>query len=123
MKMNRAYVAALCVVGFLAVAVSSQTQTDYPTVKYRAASNHVGDIVWVEGKILRTEKVALGTYLLFSSNKKHLRILVPASDMKNFESGVKHYAGKNVKAVGKVTEYGELLILGVNEPKRLKVVQ
>ena len=115
-------IALACLFGFIVATVPVLAQ-DYPTIKYRKAADHVGDIVWVEGKILKTEKTSMGMYLLFSANKKYLRILVPANNLANFTNGVNHYAGKKVKAVGKITEYGDFLVLGVNEPKRLKVVQ
>jgi hypothetical protein len=40
-----------------------------------------------------------------------------------FGGGIQHrYTGKKIKAVGKVAKYGYKLIVGVNEPKRIQIL-
>ena len=96
---------------------------NYPTVPYKEAGDHVDQIVWVEGTVLKSENSAEGVYLLFSANEKYIRVLVPKANLNAFEGGVHHkYIGKKIKAVGKVSKYGHRLIVGVSEPKRIKIV-
>ena len=95
---------------------------EYPSISYRDAEDHLDEIVWVEGTILRTEKAPEGVYLLFSANEKYVRLLIPTANVNNFDGSLQHmYTGKKVKAVGKVAKYGYKLIVGINEPKRIVV--
>lgn len=95
---------------------------EYPSISYRNAGDHVDEIVWVEGTILRTEKTPEGVYLLFSANEKYVRLLIPTANVKNFDGSLQHmYTGKKVKAIGKVAKYGYKLIVGINEPKRIRI--
>lgn len=112
----------LILIGLLSSVLPVAAQ-EYPTISYKEAEDHIDEIVWVEGKILRTEKAAEGEYLLFNGNEKYLRILIPSADLKNFEGSLRHlYTGERVKAVGKILRYGPKLILGVNEPKRIRIL-
>ena len=96
----------------------------YPTVAYKKADDHIGEIVWVEGTVLKTEKESEGTYLCFHNNKKYIKVLIPAKFLENFEGGFKYrYVGKKIKAIGKVDKYGNQLIVGVSEPKRIEIVE
>jgi hypothetical protein len=106
------------------VAVVSIAQEKYPTVAYKKADDHMGEIVWVEGTVLKTEAKDEGTYLIFHNNKKYVRVLIPDQYMANFEGGLKYlYVGKTIKAIGKVDKYGSQLIVGVSEPKRIRVIE
>lgn len=107
----------------LFVGIVSVAQEKYPTVAYKKADDHMGEIVWVEGTVLKTEPKDEGTYLIFHNTKKHIRVLIPNQYMANFEGSLKHrYVGKTIKAIGKVDKYGSQLIVGVSEPKRIRVV-
>jgi len=113
---------AVCLLAFLVGPLGAQDK--YPTVNYKKAEGHMGEIVWIQGKVLKVIKESEGTYLSFSNNEKYVRVLVPTEHVANFEGGFKHrYVGKKIKAVGKVSKFGSHLILGVNEPKRIKVVE
>ncbi len=102
-----------------AAVVSAQ---NYPTIPYKDAAGYVDVIVWIEGTVLKTESTPEGVYLLFSANEKFVRLLVPKANVDAF-GGIQHkYTGKKIKAVGKVAKYGYKLIVGVNEPKRIKIV-
>jgi len=102
-----------------AAVVSAQ---NYPTIPYKDAAGYVDVIVWIEGTVLKTESTPEGVYLLFSANEKFVRVLIPKANVDAF-GGIQHkYTGKKIKAVGKVEKYGYRLIVGVNEPKRIKVV-
>ena len=102
-----------------AAVVSAQ---NYPTIPYKDAAGYVDVIVWIEGTVLKTESTPEGVYLLFSANEKFVRLLIPKANVDAF-GGIQHkYTGKKIKAVGKVAKYGYKLIVGVNEPKRIKVV-
>ena len=110
---------------FLLVLLTAATAVaqKYATVSYRKAKDHVGEIVWVEGKVLRTQTKGEGVYLIFSGDPKYVRILVPKQYLGNFEGGLKHlYVGSRIKAIGKVEQMGSKLVLGVNEPQRIVVV-
>jgi hypothetical protein len=97
---------------------------NYPTVSYRDAAGHVDSIVWVEGTVLKTESTPEGVYLVFSANEKFVRVLIPKANVDAFGGSIQHkYTGKKIKAVGKVTKYGYKLIVGVNEPKRIQIVE
>jgi hypothetical protein len=101
----------------------AQAQT-YPTVSYKDASSYLDSIVWVEGTVLKTENSPEGVYLIFSSNEKFVRLLIPKANVDDFGGSLQHkYAGKKVKAVGKISRYGYKLILGVNEPKRIRIIE
>ncbi len=96
----------------------------YPTVAYKDAGGYVDSIVWVEGTVLKTESTPEGVYLVFSANEKFVRLLIPKANVDSFGGSIQHkYAGKKIKAVGKVTKYGYKLIVGVNEPKRIQIVE
>lgn len=96
---------------------------NYPTVPYKDAGGYVDSIVWVEGTVLRTESTPEGVYLVFSANEKFVRLLIPKANVDAFGGGIQHkYTGKKVKAVGKVAKYGYKLIVGVNEPKRIQIL-
>lgn len=102
---------------------SNASAQNYPTVPYKEAGDHVDQIVWVEGTVLKSENAAEGVYLLFSANEKYVRVLVPKANLNAFDGGVHHkYIGKKIKAVGKISKYGHRLIVGVSEPKRIKIV-
>jgi len=104
-----------------AVILAAQT---YPTVAYKDAGGYVDSIVWVEGTVLKTESTPEGVYLVFSANEKFVRLLIPKANLDAFGGSIQHkYAGKKIKAVGKVSKYGYKLIVGVNEPKRIQIVE
>jgi hypothetical protein len=107
-------------IGSASVLAAQQT---YPTIPYKDAAEYVDAIVWVEGTVLKTESTPEGVYLVFSANEKFVRLLIPKASVDAFGGGIQHkYTGKKIKAVGKVAKYGYKLIVGVNEPKRIKVV-
>ena len=113
---------AACLLAFLVVPLGAQDK--YPTVNYKRAEGHMGEIVWIQGTVLKVVKEGEGTYLCFSNNEKYVRVLVPTEYVANFEGGFKtRYVGKKIKAVGKVSKFGTQLILGINEPKRIKIVE
>ena len=113
-----ALLAFVCSVAFAAQA------DKYPTVSYKKAKNHIGEFVWVEGKVLKTEKESGGTTLCFNNNKKYIRVMIQSTHLANFEGSLKHkYVGKKIKAIGKVMQQGSFLILYVSEPKYIKVVE
>lgn len=96
----------------------------YPTVPYKDAGGYVDSIIWVEGTVLKTESTPEGVYLVFSANEKFVRIIIPKANVDAFGGGIQHkYTGKKIKAVGKVSKYGYKLIVGVNEPKRIQIVE
>ena len=96
----------------------------YPTIAYKDAGGYVDSIVWVEGTVLKTEGTPEGVYLVFSANEKFVRVLIPKANVDAFGGGIQHkYTGKKIKAVGKVSKYGPKLIIGVNEPKRIQIVE
>jgi hypothetical protein len=96
----------------------------YPTIAYKDAGGYIDSIVWVEGTVLKTEKTPEGVYLVFSANEKFVRLLIPKANVDAFGGSLQHkYTGKKVKAVGKVSKYGYKLIVGVNEPKRIQIVE
>ena len=96
----------------------------YPTVPYRDAGGYVDSIVWIEGTVLKTESTPEGVYIVFSANEKFVRLLIPKANVNAFEGSIQHkYTGKKIKAVGKVSKYGYKLIVAVNEPKRIKIVE
>jgi hypothetical protein len=108
----------------LLVAAGALGAQSYPTIPYKDAADHIDEIVWVEGTILKTETAAEGIYLVFNANEKYVRLLIPKANVATFEGSIQHkYTGKKVKAVGKVSKYGYKLILGVNEPKRIKILE
>ncbi len=120
-RKSSVWVVFLIVLSLSAIGAAQKT---YPEVGYRQASRHIGEIVWVEGKVLRTEDGSQGTFLLFSANKKYVRVLIPKANVKDFEGSIKHrYAGKKIKAVGQINQYGDSLVLAVDEPKRIKIVE
>jgi hypothetical protein len=122
--MTRRLILGLSCFAISTLAFRSAAAQNYPTVPYKEAGDHVDQIVWVEGTILKSENAAEGVYLLFSANEKYVRVLVPKANVNSFEGGIHHkYIGKKIKAVGKVTKYGTKLIVGVSEPKRIKIVE
>jgi len=97
---------------------------NYPTVPYKDAAGYVDSIIWVEGTVLKTESTPEGVYLIFSANEKFVRLLIPKANVDAFGGSIQHkYTGKKIKAVGKVSKYGYKLIVGVNEPKRIQIVE
>lgn len=109
-------------IGLLTSALALAAQ-NYPTIPYKDAEDHIDEIVWVEGKILRTEKAREGEYLIFNGDEKYVRILIPTADLQNFEGSIQHmYTGENLKAIGKVMRFRSKLIVGVNEPKRIRIL-
>jgi hypothetical protein len=122
--MTRRLILGLSCFAISSLAFRSVAAQNYPTVPYKEAGDHVDQIVWVEGTVLKSENAAEGVYLLFSANEKYIRVLVPKANLNAFEGGVHHkYIGKKIKAVGKVAKYGHRLIVGVSEPKRIKIVE
>ena len=120
----RTPVVLFCLFAFVFSVAFAAQPDKYPTIAYKKAKDYIGEIVWVEGTVLKTEKKPEGVYLLFSNNERDVRGLIPDNNLANFEGSFKHrYVGKGIKAIGKVQEYGSKLILGVNEPKRIKIVE
>ncbi len=118
-KILKAFMFLLVSMGSAAV-VAAQ---NYPTIPYRDAGGYVDSIVWVQGTVLKTESTPQGVYLVFSANEKFVRLLIPKANVDAF-GGIQHkYTGKKIKAVGKVAKYGYQLIIAVNEPKRIKIVE
>jgi hypothetical protein len=107
-------------IGSASVLAASQ---NYPTIPYKDAGGYIDVIVWVEGTVLKTESTPEGVYIVFSANEKFVRVLIPKANVDAFGGSIQHkYTGKKIKAVGKVEKYGSKLIVAVNEPKRIKVV-
>jgi hypothetical protein len=120
----RTPVIGFCLFTFVCAIAFAAQPDKYPTISYKKAKSHIGEIVWVEGTVLKNQKATEGMYLCFHNNKKYIRVLVPDKNLANFEGSFKHrYVGKKIKAIGKIQEYGSKLILGVNEPKRIKIVE
>lgn len=108
----------------LVVPVAWAQADKYPTVAYKKADDHMGEIVWVQGTVLKTLTEPEGTYLCFSNNKRYIKVLIPEKYLEKFEGSFKHrYVGKKIKAIGKVDKYGNQLIVGVSEPKRIEIVE
>lgn len=119
----RAVIAVGCILVFLLLPLAAQPDK-YPTINYKDADEHMGEIVWVEGTVLKIMNESEGTYLCFHNNDRYLRVLVPTKYLENFEGGFKYrYVGKRVKAIGKVDKFGSQLILGINEPKRIQIIE
>lgn len=119
--MTRKTLFTLLVVSMGVAALAAQT---YPTVPYKDAAGYVDSIVWVEGTVLKTETTPEGVYLVFSANEKFVRLLIPKANVDAFGGSIQHkYTGKKIKAVGKVSKYGYKLIVGVNEPKRIQILE
>ena len=115
------FLAGLVLAGLAALPVAAQ---DYPTVSYRDAGEHVGEIVWVEGIVLRTENANEGTFLLFSANETYVRVLIPTANRSAFEGSIRHrYVGKKIQAVGQVQAYLSGFVVGVNEPRRIRILE
>ena len=115
-------IGAIVLVFVVGVAPPAEAQ-DYPTVPYREAGEHVGQIVWVEGTVLRTQNANEGTFLLFSAKERYVRVLIPTANRSAFEGSIQHrYVGKKIRAVGQVQEYLSGLIVGVSEPRRIRFV-
>jgi len=108
------------VIGLFASIVAAQ---DYPKISYRDAADHLGEIRWVEGTVLNTETTDQGVFLVFSNQKKYLRVVVPTEFLGNFKGGPKYlYGGKKIQAVGTIVQRDDQLLLGVDDPSRIKVV-
>ena len=108
------------VIGLSASIVAAQ---DYPKISYRDAADHLGEIRWVEGTVLTTETTDDGVFLVFNNQKKYLRVVVPTQSLGNFKGGPKYlYGGKKIQAVGTIVQFDEQLLLGVDDPSRIKVV-
>ena len=108
------------VIGLFASIVAAQ---DYPKISYRDAADHLGEIRWVEGMVLNTETTDQGVFLVFSNQKKYLRVVVPTEFLGNFKGGPKYlYGGKKIQAVGTIVQVDDQLLLGVDDPSRIKVV-
>ncbi|HLE20204.1 MAG TPA: hypothetical protein VJB88_03690 [Vicinamibacteria bacterium] len=108
------------VIGLFASIVAAQ---DYPKISYRDAADHLGEIRWVEGMVLNTETTDQGVFLVFSNQKKYLRVVVPTEFLGNFKGGPKYlYGGKKIQAVGTIVQRDDQLLLGVDDPSRIKVV-
>ena len=108
------------VIGLFASIVAAQ---DYPKISYRDAADHLGEIRWVEGTVLTTETTDDGVFLVFSNQKRYLRVVVPTEFLGNFKGGPKYlYGGKKIQAVGTIVQRDDQLLLGVDDPSRIKVV-
>ena len=108
------------VIGLFASIVAAQ---DYPKISYRDAADHLGEIRWVEGMVLNTETTDQGVFLVFSNQKKYLRVVVPTEFLGNFKGGPKYlYGGKKIQALGIIVQRDDQLLLGVDDPSRIKVV-
>jgi len=108
------------VIGLSASIVAAQ---DYPKISYRDAADHLGEFRWVEGTVLNTETTDQGVFLVFSNQKKYLRVVVPTEFLGNFKGGPKYlYGGKKIQALGIIVQRDDQLLLGVDDPSRIKVV-
>lgn len=109
------------VIGLVAGIAAAQ---DYPKISYREAADHLGEIRWVEGTVLKTEETNAGVFLIFNNQKQFLRVVVPAEYLGNFEGGPKYlYTGKKIEAIGTIVQVDDQLLLGVDEPSRIKVIE
>lgn len=109
------------VIGLFAGIVAAQ---DYPKISYRDAADHLGEIRWVQGTVLKTEETAAGVFLVFSNQTRYLRVVVPTEYLGNFKGGPKYlYTGKKIEALGTIVQFDEQLLLGIEEPSRIKVVE
>lgn len=96
----------------------------YKTIPYKEAVDHVDALVWVKGTVLRAQASGEGTYLYFHNDRKYVTLFVPKEYLKNFQGGLSHlYVNKRVEAFGKVQQMGSRLILAVDGPKKIKVVE
>lgn len=111
------------VIGLFASIVAAQDYSKIPKISYRDAAENLGEIRWVEGTVLNTETTDQGVFLVFSNQKKYLRVVVPTEFLGNFKGGPKYlYGGKKIQAVGTIVQRDDQLLLGVDDPSRIKVV-
>jgi hypothetical protein len=95
----------------------------YPTIPYKEAADHVDEIVWVRGTVLRVQSASEGTYLYFHNDRKYIFVLIPTEYLANFKGGPSHlYTNKRIEAFGKVQKDGAKLLLAVDQPKKIKIV-
>jgi len=112
----------------LAVVIGSFTRIaaaqDCPKISYRDAADSLGECRWVEGTILKTEENNDGVFLIFNNQKQFLRVVVPSQYLGNFKGGPKYlYTGKKIEAVGTIVQVDEQLLLGVDSPERIKIIE
>ncbi|MGH9459603.1 MAG: hypothetical protein ACRD1X_00150 [Vicinamibacteria bacterium] len=106
--------------GFTSIAAAQ----DCPKISYRDAADSLGKCRWVEGTVLKTEENNDGVFLIFNNQKQFLRVVVPSQYLGNFKGGPKYlYTGKKIEAVGTIVQVDEQLLLGVDNPERIKVIQ
>ena len=109
------------VIGLFASIVTAQ---DVPKISYRDAADHLGEIRWVEGTVLKTEITDTGVFLIFSNQAKYLRVVVPTEYLGNFKGSPKYlYGGKKIQAGGRIVQVDEQLLLGVDQPDQIKVIE
>ena len=112
----------------LAVAIGLTAGTaaaqDCPKISYRDAADALGECRWVEGTVLKTEETNDGVFLIFNNQAQFLRVVVPTPYLGNFKGGPKYlYTGKKIEAVGTIVQVDDQLLLGVDEPSRIKVIE
>ena len=97
---------------------------DCPKISYRDAADSLGECRWVEGTVLKTEENNDGVFLIFNNQKQFLRVVVPSQYLGNFKGGPKYlYTGKKIEAVGTIVQVDEQLLLGVDGPERIKIIE
>jgi hypothetical protein len=78
----------------------------------------------VEGTVLKTETTDAGVFLMFSNQAQYLRVVVPTEYLGNFKGGPKYlYTGKKIQAGGRIVQVDEQLLLGVDKPDQIKVIE
>ena len=111
-------------IGLVAGIPAAQAAQDCPKISYRDAADSLGECRWVEGTVLKTEENNDGVFLIFNNQKQYLRVVVPAQYLGNFKGGPKYlYTSKKIEAVGTIVQVDDQLLLGVDSPERIKVIE
>lgn len=93
-------------------------------VRWDEAHRHVGEVIVVEGTVVRTHRTASMLYLNFHQNwKRYLTVVVRAEDLGRFPKDPEAaYRGKRIRARGEVHLYQDRPEMSVRDPADIQIV-
>jgi micrococcal nuclease len=93
-------------------------------VSWRVAPEHLGEVVTVQGKIVDTHNTGKICFLNFHENyRDHITAVIFRPSFGLFpEPPEHHYRGKNVKVLGRITEYRGRPQIRVRAPDQITIV-
>ncbi|GAB6138477.1 thermonuclease family protein [Halanaerobaculum tunisiense] len=100
------------------------TNSDLPVINWQDATNHLGEEVIVQGKIVNTYNSRGPIFLNFASDyRAHLTAVIFVTDQNNFSvTPADYFLDRKVMIKGRIKEYEGAPEIIITEPRQIQVI-